>query len=132
MDNRLSELRNQRGLTLEQVADASEPPTNHQTIWKLETGEMKLTDEWMHRIAPAFGCPPAALMVEAAGRRTLDRNALSIAVREVLWCIERLESTMAEEEVVSCVLTAYRHYQERNVADRSEFSAIAREVVEQS
>ena len=36
--------------------------TNRQTLWKLETGRIKLTTQWMERIAAAYGCGPADLL----------------------------------------------------------------------
>lgn len=78
-------------------------------------------------LARELDCTIADLTGE---RRPLDRNALSIAVREVLWCIERLESTMAEETVILCVLAAYRRYQDETVDDRETFSKIAKKVVD--
>lgn len=130
MANRIKELRTKHGLTLKQVAEVAN--TTYQQINRLEKSDRRLTDDWMHRLAPAFHCPPAALMKERKSRRrqALDRNALSIAVREVLWCIERLEETMAEQEVVLRVLRTYRRYQDENVGDRDKFSEIAKEVVD--
>jgi transcriptional regulator with XRE-family HTH domain len=62
MANRIKELREQRGLTLQQVADAA--GTSLQQIQRLENGHRRLTDEWMRRIAPVLGVHPAALLLE--------------------------------------------------------------------
>jgi len=62
MANRIKELREQRGLTLQQVADAA--GTSLQQIQRLENGHRRLTDDWMRRIAPALGVHPAALLLE--------------------------------------------------------------------
>jgi transcriptional regulator with XRE-family HTH domain len=60
--NRIKELRELRGLTLQQVADAA--GTSLQQIQRLENGYRRLTDDWMRRIAPVLGVHPAALLLE--------------------------------------------------------------------
>lgn len=60
MVNRIKELREELGLTLEQVADTA--GTSVQQVSRLERGERRLTDDWMRRISAAFGVQPAALM----------------------------------------------------------------------
>jgi transcriptional regulator with XRE-family HTH domain len=62
MANRIKELREARGLTLQQVAD--DAGTSLQQIQRLENGHRRLTDEWMRRIAPVLGVHPAALLLE--------------------------------------------------------------------
>ena len=62
MANRIKELREVRGLTLQQVADAA--GTSLQQIQRLENGHRRLTDDWMRRIAPVLGVHPAALLLE--------------------------------------------------------------------
>ena len=62
MANRIKELREARGLTLEQVAEAAD--TSFQQIHRMENGYRRLTDEWMRRIAPILGVHPAELLLE--------------------------------------------------------------------
>jgi transcriptional regulator with XRE-family HTH domain len=59
MMTRIREARRARRMTLQQVADACDPPTTAQTIGRLETGTRTVSVAWLNRIA-------AALHVDAA------------------------------------------------------------------
>lgn len=59
MITRIREVRRARGMTLQDVADACDPPTTPQTIGRLETGSRTVSVGWLNRIA-------AALKVDAA------------------------------------------------------------------
>ncbi|WP_037504165.1 helix-turn-helix domain-containing protein [Sphingomonas jaspsi] len=59
MITRVREVRRARGMTLQDVADACDPPTTPQTIGRLETGTRTVSVGWLNRIA-------AALKVDAA------------------------------------------------------------------
>jgi transcriptional regulator with XRE-family HTH domain len=50
--NRIKEIRQSRGLTLEQLAQLV--GTNYQSIQKLENRERKLTLEWLNKLKPAL------------------------------------------------------------------------------
>jgi transcriptional regulator with XRE-family HTH domain len=63
MPNRIKELREARGMTLDQVGEAAR--TSAQQISRLEKGERRLTDTWMHRIAGALGVTAADLLANA-------------------------------------------------------------------
>jgi transcriptional regulator with XRE-family HTH domain len=77
--NRIRELRIGAGLTLEQVAAAA--GTTAQQIHRLERSERRLTDEWMHRIAPILRVKPAALLADQApDNREFAKNAEEILV----------------------------------------------------
>lgn len=79
MGNRIKELRDTRGLSLEQVADAA--GTSFQQIQRLEKGKRRLTDDWMRRIAPALGVAPAALLSDhAPDNREFAKNAEEVAL----------------------------------------------------
>ncbi|HET9810284.1 MAG TPA: helix-turn-helix transcriptional regulator [Sphingomicrobium sp.] len=69
MITRIREVRRARGLTLEDVALACEPPTTPQTIGRLETGTRTVSVGWLNRIAEALGVD-AADLVESGGERT--------------------------------------------------------------
>ena len=62
MINNIRTVRRARGMTLEQVALACDPPTTAQTIGRLETGMRTLSLAWMNRIAPALGVTAAELV----------------------------------------------------------------------
>lgn len=60
----LRRLRQARGLTMQQLADAS--GTSKSQIDKLERGARRLTTDWIVRLAHALGCDPSALLPDGA------------------------------------------------------------------
>lgn len=62
MINRIRDIRQQKGLTLADVAAACSPPTTAQTIGRLETGMRTLSLGWMNRIAVALDVKPELLL----------------------------------------------------------------------
>lgn len=54
MITRIREVRRARGMTLDDVARACEPPTTPQTIGRLETGTRTVSVGWLNRIAKAL------------------------------------------------------------------------------
>lgn len=62
--NRIKELREDRGLTLEQLAE--KVGTSHTQISRLEHGKRRLDINWMQRVAKALVCQPQDLMVPGA------------------------------------------------------------------
>jgi transcriptional regulator with XRE-family HTH domain len=55
MITRIREVRRARGMTLDDVAKACDPPTTPQTIGRLETGTRTVSIGWLNRIASALG-----------------------------------------------------------------------------
>ena len=55
MITRIREVRRARGMTLDEVAKACNPPTTPQTIGRLETGSRTVSVGWLNRIAAALG-----------------------------------------------------------------------------
>ncbi|MFL6752193.1 MAG: helix-turn-helix domain-containing protein [Sphingomicrobium sp.] len=55
MITRIREVRRARGMTLDDVAQACDPPTTPQTIGRLETGTRTVSIGWLNRIAGALG-----------------------------------------------------------------------------
>lgn len=55
MITRVREVRRARGMTLDDVARACQPPTTPQTIGRLETGARTVSVGWLNRIAKALG-----------------------------------------------------------------------------
>jgi transcriptional regulator with XRE-family HTH domain len=73
MITRIREVRRARRMTLQDVADACDPPTTPQTVGRLETGTRTVSIGWLNRIA-------AALQVDAADLVTLpEREEIPIA-----------------------------------------------------
>ncbi|TCM22459.1 helix-turn-helix protein [Novosphingobium sp. PhB165] len=62
MINRIRDIRQQKGLTLADVAAACRPATTAQTIGRLETGTRTLSLGWMNRIAAALEVEPELLL----------------------------------------------------------------------
>lgn len=58
--NRITEIREQRGLTAKQLAEKI--GTTEATISRLATGQRKLTEEWMRKIAKALDVSPTDLL----------------------------------------------------------------------
>ena len=57
MKTRIREMRRQRGMTLQQLAESIRPePTTPQTIGRLETGVRTVSLDWLARIAEALDC----------------------------------------------------------------------------
>jgi transcriptional regulator with XRE-family HTH domain len=75
MITRIREVRRARGLTLEEVAEACQPPTTAQTIGRLETGTRTVSIAWLNRIAAALGVQASDLV--AASEK--ERNELEVA-----------------------------------------------------
>lgn len=70
--NRIRELTKAAKLSREELAERLD--TSPTQLWRLETGERSLTQDWMKRIAKELGCSPASLisdteplMVEVVG-----------------------------------------------------------------
>ena len=74
MITRIREVRKARGMTLDDVARACNPPTTAQTIGRLETGTRTVSVGWLNRIAAALGVE-ASDLVETGG----DRAELPVA-----------------------------------------------------
>ena len=62
MITRIREVRRARGMTLDEVARACEPPTTPQTIGRLETGTRTVSVGWLNRIAKALGVDASDLV----------------------------------------------------------------------
>ena len=62
MITRIREVRRARGMTLDEVAKACNPPTTPQTIGRLETGTRTVSVGWLNRIASALGVDAADLV----------------------------------------------------------------------
>jgi transcriptional regulator with XRE-family HTH domain len=66
MITRIREVRRARGMTLDDVARACEPPTTAQTIGRLETGTRTVSIGWLNRIAKALGVDAQDLVERGA------------------------------------------------------------------
>lgn len=62
MRNRIKELREQKGWTLEELASRVIPETTASQISKLERGALRLDIRWVERIAVALGVDPVTVL----------------------------------------------------------------------
>lgn len=76
MITRIREVRTARGLTLDDVAKACDPPTTAQTIGRLETGTRTVSLGWLNRIAKALGVEAQDLV--QAGEETKDLEVAAL------------------------------------------------------
>jgi transcriptional regulator with XRE-family HTH domain len=75
--NLIGDLRRQRKMTLEQLANAV--GTGKAQILKLENGTRRLTQGWMERLAPALGVHSAALLPGGVERqKQLDPSEMAL------------------------------------------------------
>lgn len=94
MITRIREVRRARGMTLDDVAKACQPPTTPQTIGRLETGTRTVSLVWLNRIADALGVDasdlveggekselPVAAILGAGGAVAPKRTAVVVAPR---------------------------------------------------
>lgn len=74
--NFIKNLREDRKMSMQELADRCLPPTTNQQISRLEKSQRKLTQDWMVRLAAALECHPLDLM--DGGPETLkpDERAL--------------------------------------------------------
>jgi transcriptional regulator with XRE-family HTH domain len=90
----IREVRRARGLTLDDVARACQPPTTAQTIGRLETGTRTVSVGWLNRIADALGVAASdlvtlpdrpdiavAALLDADGAHAPRRSATVVAPR---------------------------------------------------
>jgi transcriptional regulator with XRE-family HTH domain len=66
--NRIKEIREAAGLTQEGLAELVGTTGNH--IWRLESGNTQLTQQWMTLLAEALHCHPADLMKNVVAAET--------------------------------------------------------------
>lgn len=66
MINRIRQIRRNKNMTLQDVAQKCEPATTAQTIGRLETGTRTLSLDWLDRIAAALGVASAELLQDKA------------------------------------------------------------------
>src|SRR5829696_1765850 len=75
MITRIREVRRARGMTLDDVARACDPPTTPQTVGRLETGTRTVSVSWLNRIAAALGVEAQDLV---HGGQTAELNVAAI------------------------------------------------------
>jgi len=95
--NRIKELRLARGWSLDHLAGLIVPRTTASQIHKLESGDRRLTQQWMERVAAALEVAPVDLLpgsMSSPAVRGLDHLVLEEA-------IVALEQYLADNKMVS-------------------------------
>lgn len=73
--NVIKSLREQRGMSQQQLADAVQPATTQSQIDRLEKGERRLTDDWMKRLAKPLGVKAEIFVMTTNYDTLLDETA---------------------------------------------------------
>lgn len=76
MITRIRAVRRARGMTLEDVALACDPPTTPQTIGRLETGTRTVSVDWLNRIADALGVDASDLVDSGDDKSEIEVAAI--------------------------------------------------------
>ena len=97
MITRIREVRRARGMTLEEVGRACDPPTTAQTIGRLETGTRTVSVGWLNRIAKALGVDASDLVAHGEGvdlrvAAVLGANGASAPKRSALVVPPRVQA----------------------------------------
>ncbi len=90
MENRIKEIRTEKGMTLQQVAEKAD--TTKAQVMKLEKGDRRLTDVWMVRLSLAMSCDPKELMSTSRDSRHLPEEQFE-QVKRTSPVIKSREST---------------------------------------
>src|SRR6185369_8501136 len=94
MPNRIRELREKAGLSLQKLAEMiiklDGEPTSAQQIDRLEKGQRRLTQDWMNSISEALGCMPFELLPEHRPPKP-EKGALTQPKTKALKAAEHLQ-----------------------------------------
>src|SRR4249919_664365 len=85
MANRIRQLRQERDLTLDELAAAI--GTSFQQLQRLETGARRLSEKWIRPLAGALGVEPAALFADEPpniNKVVKQSKKLRLSIEEVL------------------------------------------------
>lgn len=102
--NKIYEIRQLKGMSLEAVAKACVPETTAKQISRLEKGERRLTTEWIDRLAKAMDCHPSEIVPEFAQSvevqlyDLLDRAAQEAEKRHDEFTSETLKMLMERQK----------------------------------
>lgn len=88
MKNRIDEIRKQRKLTLEKLAEKCGTSLNQ--IYKLIRGERRLTLDWLNRIAKALNCSVADLISDTALIDKKDGEIDPVRLKKAQDAIEKI------------------------------------------
>lgn len=80
--NRIAEQRELKDWTQEQLAD--KVGTHKQQIWKLEHGKIRLSQDWMERIASALGCRVVDLLPHDPNISRLEKPRKVASIKQPL------------------------------------------------
>ena len=108
MITRIREVRRARGMTLDEVARACDPPTTPQTIGRLETGTRTVSVGWLNRIAKALGVDASDLVqggesVELKVAAVLGRSGAVAPKRAAVAVPPRIDSGQVAVTVAASI-----------------------------
>ena len=108
MITRIREVRRARGMTLDEVAKACEPPTTPQTVGRLETGTRTVSVGWLNRIAKALGVDASDLVqggetVELKVAAVLGRSGASAPKRAAVAVPPRIDAGQVAVTVAASI-----------------------------
>lgn len=120
----IKRLRERRGLSRPQLGARLVPATSGQQIEKLETGQRRLTVEWIEKIAVALEVDPAALVAGESGEFSLTPQVSSEVARTLARVtLKGAEPDPATVQVLSIMLTELFEMFARHPATRDDLQA---------
>jgi len=102
MANRIRQLRQERDLTLDELATAI--GTSFQQLQRLEAGTRRLSEKWMRPLAAALGVEPAALFADEApniNKVVKQSKKIRLSVEEVLVITWWRSLDLAEKRMIA-------------------------------
>lgn len=110
--NRIKELRDAKGWTLEQLAKEVNSSKGH--VWKIEKGEVQLTPRWMARLGKAFGCDPIEILAAPKARANGPHFTPSATVRKIIDAVVKrselalFDPAMGSGSFIAAALNAFK------------------------
>lgn len=120
MTNRIKERREAKGWSMQRLADEINPPTSAPQILRLESGERRLTIEWLERISKALECKISDLMPTELddALADMDLSVMSAIITAVRKKIVEEKMEVDPEQEADWILTIYKQTLDTNRSDR--------------
>lgn len=112
--NRISELRERRGWSQEQLGCRVNPPTSKGQIYQLEKGKRKLTQDWIIKLSNALECEPAEILLSGKSEQggfvaTQERQLLADCSIIMLKCVQERGCQVDAEQIIALAVKLYDH-----------------------
>jgi len=108
--NRIRELRHARGWSLEHLASLIEPPTTASQVHKLESGDRRLTQQWMERVSRALSVAAVDLLPGSMAQpkvRGLDHVLLEAAISALETHLSEQNTNLSARARASAIASLY-------------------------